>query len=65
MPRQYYSNHLPTHDLEEITALENLTLPHSDEEDRDLSIPIMQRSGRKDPDTFFPPTSTPIVLFPW
>src|ERR1700709_1367106 len=39
LSRRYYGSRLPTHDPEEVTTLENLTLAHEDRESGDLSMP--------------------------
>jgi hypothetical protein len=66
LSRQYYSNRLPTHNLEEVTTLENLTLTHSDQEDQELSMPAMQHGGAEDSDTFHPyPNKSSFLLGDW
>jgi hypothetical protein len=68
LSRQYYNSHLPTHDPEEVTALENLTLTHSDQEGLDLSMPAsaIQHEGGEDSDTFHPyPNKSSFLLGNW
>jgi hypothetical protein len=66
LSRQYYGNRLPTHDPEEVTTLENLTLSHSDEEDQNLSIPAMQHDSREDSNAFHPyPNKSSFLIGDW
>ncbi|KAG1906805.1 uncharacterized protein F5891DRAFT_1182215 [Suillus fuscotomentosus] len=70
LSRQYYSSRLPTHDPDEITTLENLTLTHSDPEGQDPSRPghPMQDhdGGGEDLDAFYPyPNKSSFGLGDW
>jgi hypothetical protein len=67
LSRQYYDSRLPTHDPEEVTTLENLTLGHEDRESRDLSMPTraMQDCG-EDSNAFHPyPNKSSFLLGDW
>ncbi|KAG2053095.1 hypothetical protein BDR06DRAFT_997279 [Suillus hirtellus] len=67
LSHQYYSDRLPTHDPEELTTLENLTLMHS-ESDQDFSTPtpIIHNSSIEAPDAFHPyPNKSLFLLGNW
>src|ERR1700709_1353892 len=67
LSRRYYGSRLPTHDPEEVTTLENLTLAHEDRESGDLSMPTraVQDCG-EDSNAFHPyPNKSSFLLGDW
>ncbi|KAG1814221.1 hypothetical protein EV424DRAFT_1326059, partial [Suillus variegatus] len=67
LSRRYYSNRLPTHDPEELTTLDNLTLTHS-ESDQDFSMParVIHSDNINAPDAFHPyPNKSSFLLGDW
>ncbi|KAG2741806.1 hypothetical protein P692DRAFT_201726163 [Suillus brevipes Sb2] len=67
LSRRYYSHRLPTHDPEELTTLDNLTLTHS-ESDQDFSMParVIHSGNIKAPDAFYPyPNKSSFLLGDW
>lgn len=65
LSRQYYSDRLPTHDPEEVTTLENLTLRNSDQ-DVNLPTPVKQYDDLEAADAFYPyPNKSSFLLGDW
>jgi hypothetical protein len=67
LSRRYYSDRLPTHDPEELTTLENLTLTHSEsDQDSSTPAPVTHNSSIETPDAFHPyPNKSSFLLGDW
>ncbi|KAG1796117.1 hypothetical protein EV424DRAFT_1334223, partial [Suillus variegatus] len=67
LSRRYHSDRLPTHDPEELTTLENLTLTHSEsDQDSSTPAPVTHNSSIETPDAFHPyPNKSSFLLGDW